>query len=79
MDNLATTLFRLPMALSFSAITSGCYSAFFPVAIKTPGICVNCSLLDEIMLFWNDFISTISRYPCLFYSVYLSNLVYRER
>lgn len=75
-DNLDTTLFRLPAALSLSAITSGRHSAFFLVPIKMPGICLNCSLVDEIMLFGtiSKLISTISRYPCLFYSVYLSNL-----
>ena len=51
-DSLDTTLFRLPvLALPFSPTSSGRHYASFRVAIKTPKICVNCVLIDEIMLF----------------------------
>ena len=43
--------FSKTVALSFSTIISGRRSAIFPVAIKTPGIYVNCSLVDEVTLF----------------------------
>ena len=45
------TLFRLPvLTLPFSPTSAGLYLAAFPFAIKTPGICVNCALVYEIML-----------------------------
>ena len=50
-DNLDTTLFRLPvLVLPFSPSNSGRHFAGFPVAIKIPRICVNCALINEIML-----------------------------
>lgn len=77
MDNLDTTLIRLPvLALTFSPFSpssSGCHFAGFPVMIKTPRICVNCALKDEIMQFGmiSEFISRITRFLSLFYSVNL--------
>ena len=72
--NLDTTLFRLPvLALPFSPSSSGRHFAGFPVAIKTPRICVNCALINEIILFGiiSELISRITRSLSLFYSVYL--------
>ena len=73
-DSLDTTLFRLPvLALPFSPTSSGRHYAGFPVAIKTPGICVNFALINEIMLFGiiSELISRITWSISLFYSVYL--------
>ena len=54
-DNLDTTLFQLPVfALPFSPSSSGRHFAGFPVVIKTPRICINCALINEIMLFRNQ-------------------------
>ena len=39
------------IALPFSPTSSGRHYAGFPVVIKTPGICVNSALVNEIMLF----------------------------
>ena len=51
-ESLHTTLFRLPvLALPFSPTSSGRHFAGFPIAIKTPGICVSFALINEIMLF----------------------------
>ena len=64
-----TTLFRLPLlALSFSATNSGRHFACFLVAIKMPGICINCALMNGIMPFGmiSKLISSISRYLILF-------------
>ena len=74
MDNLDTTLIRLPvLALPFSQSSSGHHFTGFPVVIKTPRICVNCALKDEIMQFGmiSKFISRITRFLSLFYSVNL--------
>ena len=68
------TLFRLPvLALPFFPTSSGRHCAGFPVAIKTPGICVNFALINEIMLFGiiSELISRITWSISLFYSVYL--------
>ena len=62
-DSLDTTLFRLPVfAAPFSPTSSGRHYAGFPVAIKTPGICLNFALINEIMLFEiiSEFISKIT-------------------
>ena len=72
-DNLDATLFRLPvLALPFSPKGSGRYFAGFPVAIKTPGICVNFALINEIMLFGiiSELISGITWSISSFHSVY---------
>ena len=51
-DSQDMTLFRLPvLALLFSPTSSGRHYAGFPVAIKTPRICVDFTLINEIMLF----------------------------
>ena len=68
------TLFRLPvLALPFFPTSSGRHCAGFPVAIKTPGICANFALINEIMLFGiiSELISRITWSISLFYSVYL--------
>ena len=73
-DSLDRTLFRLPaLTLSFYSTNSGQHFAGFPVAIETRGICVNCALVNEIIMFGINpkLISRISRSPSLFYSVYL--------
>ena len=73
-DNLDTTLLRLPvLALPFSPSSSGRHFAGFPVVIKTPRICVNCALINEIMLFGmiSELISRITRFLSLFYLVNL--------
>ena len=49
-DSLDTTLFRLPLfMLPFFPTSSGRHFAGFPVAIKTPGICVNFAIINEII------------------------------
>ena len=76
-DNLDTTLFRLPvLALPFSPTCSGRHYAGFPVSIKTPGICVNFALINEIMLFGiiSELISRITRFLPLVYSMYFGNI-----
>ena len=76
-DNLDATLFRLPvLALPFSPKGSGRYFAGFPVAIKTPGICVNFALINEIMLFGiiSELISRITWSLPLVYSVYFGKI-----
>ena len=73
-DSLDTTLFRLPvLTLPFSLTSSGRYFVGFPVAIKTPGISVNCALTTEMMLFGmiSELISRINRSLSLSFSVYL--------
>ena len=73
-DSLDTTLFRLPvLTLPFSLTSSGRYFVGFPVAIKTPGISVNCALMTEMMLFGmiSELISRINRSLSLSFSVYL--------
>ena len=57
-NSLDTTLF----------LYSGRYYARFLVAIKTPGICVNFALINEIMLFEiiAEFISGINWFISLF-------------
>ena len=73
-DDLDTTLFPLPvLALPFSLSSSGRHFAGFPVVIKTPRICVNSALINEIMLFGmiSELISRITRFLSLFYSVNL--------
>ena len=73
-DDLDTTLFPLPvLALPFSLSSSGHHFAGFPVVIKTPRICVNSALINEIMLFGmiSELISRITRFLSLFYSVNL--------
>ena len=73
-DNLDTTLFQLPVfALPFSPSSSGRHFAGFPVVIKTPRICINCALINEIMLVGMilELISRITRSLSLFYSVNL--------
>ena len=73
-DNLDTTLFRLPvLALPFSPSSSGRHFAGFPVVIKTPRICINCALINDIMLVEMilELISRITRSLSLFYSVNL--------
>ena len=72
-DSLDTTLFRLPvLALTFTPTSSGRHYAGFPVTIKTPGICVNFALINEIMLFGiiSELISMITWSLLLVYSVY---------
>ena len=66
------TLFRLP----FSPTSSGRHHAGFPVAIKTPGICVNFALIKEIMLFGiiAELISRITWSLSLVYSVYFGKI-----
>ena len=73
-DSLDTTLFRLPVsALPFSPTSSGHHYAGFPVAIKTPGICVNFALINEIMLF--EIISELISWSLpLVYSVYFGKI-----
>ena len=80
-DSLDTTLFRLPvLALPFSPTSSGRHYAGFPVAIKTPGICVNFALINEIMLFGiiagiiSKLISRITWSLPLVYSVYFGKI-----
>ena len=76
-DSLDTTLFRLPvLALPFSSTSSGRHYAGFPVAIKTPGICVNFALINEIMLFEiiSELISRITWSLPLVYSVYFGKI-----
>ena len=76
-DSLDTTLFRLPvLALPFSPTSSGRHYAGFPVAIKTPGICVNFALINEIMLFGiiSELISRITWSLPLVYSVYFGKI-----
>ena len=66
MDNLDTTLFRLPvLGLLFSPTSSGRNFA---------AICVNDALINEIMLFGiiSKLISRITRPVSLFHSTYLS-------
>ena len=60
------------LALPFSPTSSGRHYAGFPVAIKTPGICVNFALINEIMLFGiiSELISMITWSLPLVYSVY---------
>ena len=73
-DNLDTTLFRLPvLALPFSPLSSERHFAGFPVVIKTRRICVNCAIVNEIMLFGmiSELVSRITRSLSLFYSVNL--------
>ena len=73
-DSLNTTPFRLQvLALPFSLTSSWRHFPGFLVAIKTPWICVNCALIDEIMLFRMipELISRITRSLCLFYLAYL--------
>ena len=65
MDNLDTTLFRLPvLGLLFSPTSSGRNFA---------AICVNDALINEIMLFGiiSELISRITRSISLFHSTYL--------
>ena len=74
MDSLDTTLFRLPvLALPFSPTSSGRHYAGFPVATKTPGICINFALIDELVLFGiiSELISRITWSLPLVYSLYL--------
>ena len=73
-DSLDTTLFRLPvLAFPFSPTSAGRHYAGFPVAIKTPGICVNFALINEIMLF--EIISELISWPLpLVYSVYFGKI-----
>ena len=76
-DSLDTTLFRFPvLALPFSPTSSGRHYAGFPVAIKTPGICVNFALINEIMLFGiiSELISRITWSLPLVYSVYFGKI-----
>ena len=82
-DSLDTTLFRLPvLALPLPPTSSGRHFAGFPVAIKTPGICVNFALINEIMLFGiiagiiSKLISRITWPLPLVYSVYLGKIYY---
>ena len=80
-DSLDTTLFRLPVLASpFFPTSSGRHYAGFPVAIKTPGICVNFALINEIMLF--EIISELISWSLpLVYSVYFGKIyrfVYAE-
>ena len=73
-DDLDATLFRLPvLALPFSPKVLGRYFAGFAVAIKTPGICLNFALINEIMLFGiiSELISRIPWSISSFHSVYL--------
>ena len=73
-DSLDTTLFRLPLsALPFSPTSSGRHFVGFPIAIKTPGISVNCALMNEMMLFGmiSELISRINRFLSLSFSAYL--------
>ena len=74
-DSLDTTPFRLPV-LPFSPTSSGRHFAGFPVAIKTPGICVNFALINEIMLFGiiSELISRITWSLPLVYSVYFGKI-----
>ena len=68
------TLFRLPvLALPFFPTSSGRHYAGFAVAIKTPRIYVNCTLINEIMLFEiiSELTSRITWSLSLFYLVYL--------
>ena len=60
------------LALPFSLASSGRRYAGFPVAIKTPGICVNFALINEILLFGiiSELNSRITRSLPLVYSVY---------
>ena len=76
-DSLDTTLFRLlVLALPFSPTSSGRHFAGFPVSIKTPGICVNFALINEIMLFGiiSELISRITWSLPLVYSVYFGKI-----
>ena len=80
-DSLDTTLFRLlVLALPFSPTSSGRHFAGFPVSIKTPGICVNFALINEIMLFGiisgiiSELISKITWSLPLVYSVYFGKI-----
>ena len=82
-NSLDTTLFRLPvLALPLPPTSSGRHFAGFPVAIKTPGICVNFALINEIMLFGiiagiiSKLISRITWSLPLVYSVYLGKIYY---
>ena len=64
---------RLYFNLLFSPTCSERHYADFPVAVKTPGICVNCSLIKEIILFGiiSELFSRITWFLSLFYLVYL--------
>ena len=87
-DSLDTTLFRLlVLALPFSPTSSGRHFAGFPVSIKTPGICVNFALINEIMLFGiisgiiSELISRVTLSLPLVYSVCFGkiyHLIYAE-
>ena len=73
-ESFIVGLFRLPvLALPFSPSSSGRHFAGFPVVTKTPRICVNCALINEIMLVGmiSELISRIIRFLSLFYSVNL--------
>ena len=73
-DNLDMTLFRLSvLVLPFSPTSSGRHFTGFPVVIKTAEICVNCALINEIMLFGmiSELISRITKSLSLFYLVCL--------
>ena len=77
MDSLNTTLFRLPVsALPFFPVSSGRHYAGFPVAIKTPGICVNFALINWIIMFEiiSELIFRITWSLPLVYSVYFGNI-----
>ena len=75
-DSLDTTLFRLPVSALGAPTSSGHHYAGFPVAIKTPGICVNFALINEIMLFGiiSELISRITWSLPLVYSVYFGKI-----
>ena len=76
-DSLDTTLFRLPvLALPFSPTSSERHYAGFPLAIKTPGICVNFAPINEIMLSEtiSEFISRVTWSLSLVYSVYFGKI-----
>ena len=74
-DSLDATLFRLlVLALPFSPTSSGRHYAGFPAAIKTPGICVNCALINEMFGIISELISGITWSLPLVYSVYFGKI-----
>ena len=76
-DSLDTTLFRiLVLAFLFSPTSSGRHYAGFFVVIKTPGICVNFALINEIMLFAiiSGLISRITWFLSSVYLVYFGKI-----
>ena len=64
------------LALPFSPTSSGRHYAGFPVATKTPGICINFAFIDELVLFGiiSELISRITWSLPLVYSVYFRKI-----